>query len=181
MNFQLKQNLGNWLASLNGKTVSKIYQVDYNEKRHEDDYLPWLFLITFANHDQFLQIEGDFDAEHIKIDLFEIGLLESRLHDYNLAKEPHLWQVYPTTKYEMLAQLIDKQIELIEYGIDKDEYEINGTSTIGKKDVFTFIRFHCKNIVITIFEAMGLGVSDDPFFKLSFSNSFDTYNTSPVL
>ncbi|MCH5716423.1 hypothetical protein [Niabella hibiscisoli] len=77
MNFQLNQNLGNWLASLNGKIVSKIYQVDYNEKRHEDDYLPWLFLITFANHYQFLQIEGDLDAEHIKIDLFEMDVLES--------------------------------------------------------------------------------------------------------
>ncbi|MGN7783855.1 hypothetical protein ACTJIJ_04990 [Niabella sp. 22666] len=177
MNFQLNQNLGSWLASLNGKTVSKIYQVDYNEKRYEDDYLPWLFLITFANHDQFLQIEGDLDAEHIKIDLFEIGLLESRLHDYNLAEEPHLWEVYPTAKDETLGQLIDKQIERIEYGIDKDEYEISGAFMRGEKDVFTFIRFHCVNTTITIFEAMGLGVSDDPSYELSFKDSFDTFST----
>ncbi|MCH5716424.1 hypothetical protein [Niabella hibiscisoli] len=77
--------------------------------------------------------------------------------------------------------MIDKQIELIEYGIDKDEYEISGTLMKGEKDVFRFIRFYCENTIITVFEAMGLGISDDPFFKLSFSNSFDTYNTSPVL
>ncbi|WP_114790419.1 hypothetical protein U0035_14165 [Niabella yanshanensis] len=84
MNFQLNHNLGNWLAGLNGKTVSNIYQVNYNENRKEDHCLPWLCMITFTDHDQFLQIEGDFDGDHIKIDLFEMGVLENRLREYNL-------------------------------------------------------------------------------------------------
>jgi hypothetical protein len=40
MNFQLNGKTGIWLKKLNGKTVKKIYQIDYNNDRHNDDYLP---------------------------------------------------------------------------------------------------------------------------------------------
>lgn len=175
MNFQLNINLGNWLAQLNGKTVDKIFQVDYSGvERHEDRYLPWLFLMTFAGFDKFLEIEGDFDGDHIKVNLYDNSDLDKRLKENNL---PGLWRVYDTEKHETLGRLIGQEIEFVEYGIDKDEFEINGTKIKGQKDVFNFIEFNCGNLKSTIFESSGLGVSNDPAVKLMFEETFDRYDT----
>jgi hypothetical protein len=179
MNFQLNKNLGNWLTQLNGKTVEKIYQVDFNQDRHEDIYLPWLFFITFSDFDRFLEIEGDFDGDHIRINLNDNSELDKKLKENNLPDEPDLWRVYETHKDETLGRLLGQKIEFIEYGIDKDEFEINGTKIKGQKDVFNFIRFNCETLNLTIFEgsATGLGVSDDKNVKLNFEETFEKYDT----
>ncbi|RZK58000.1 MAG: hypothetical protein EOO87_01420 [Pedobacter sp.] len=179
MNFQLNNNLGNWLTQLNEKTVDKIYQVDFNNDRHEDIYLPWLFFITFLDFDKFLEIEGDFDGEHIRINLNDISELILKLKENDMPNEPDLWRVYNTDQDEILGKLLKQKINFIEYGIDKDEFEINGTLIKGEKDVFKFIRLNCNKLNLTIFEggATGLGVSDDKDVKLNFDETFDIYDT----
>lgn len=179
MNFQLNKNLGNWLTQLNGKTVDKIYQVDFNKDRHEDIYLPWLFFITFSDFDRFLEIEGDFDGDHIRINLYDNSELVSKLKENNLPDEPDCWRVYDTEQNETVGRLLGQKIKFIDYGIDKDELEINGTKIKGQKDVFNFIRFNCEKLNLTIFEgsATGLGVSDHPIAKLNFEETFNKYDT----
>jgi hypothetical protein len=179
MNFQLNKNLGTWLTQLNEKTVDKILQVEFNEDRNEDIYLPWLFFIIFTDFDKFLEIEGDFDGDHIRINLYENSELAKKLKENNLPDEPDLWRVYETNKDETLGRLLGQKIEFIEYGIDKDEFEINGTKIKGQRDVFNFIRFNCKTLNLTIFEgsATGLGVSDDKNVKLNFKEIFEKYDT----
>ena len=179
MNFQLNGEIGNWLNKLNGKTVGKIYQVDFNKDRHNDDYLPWIFFITFSDFDYFLEIEGDFDGNHLKINLCENLLLSNKLKEYNQANEPDLWQVYETKLDETLGKLLSQKIEFIEFGIDKDEFEINGTKVKGQKEYFNFIRFNSGNLNLTIFEGSltGLGVSDNKHVKLNFEETFEIYTT----
>lgn len=179
MKFQLNKNLGNWLTELNGRTVDKIYQADFNKDRQEDIYLPWLFFITFIDFDRFLEIEGDFDGDHIRINFYDNSELDNKLKENNLPEEPDCWRVYDTEQNEILGLLLGQKIEFIEYGIDKDEFEINGTLIKGQKDVFNFIRFNCINLNLTIFEgsATGLGVSNDPGVELKFEETFDMYNT----
>ncbi|UWX55067.1 hypothetical protein NYZ99_20695 [Maribacter litopenaei] len=179
MNFQLNGKTGNWLGKLNGKRIDKIYQVDYNDDRHNDEYLPWLFLITFSEFDEYLEIEGDFDGSHLKINLRESSLLENKLKEYNFPNEPDLWQVYETKMDETLGKLLSKKIDFIEFGVDKDEFDINGTKIYGQKQYFNFIRFNCEDLKITIFEgsSTGLGVSDYKDVKLNFNETFEIYNT----
>ena len=177
MNFQLNGNLGNWLNQLIGKTVDKVFQVDFNNDRHGDIYLPWLFLITFSDFDKFLEIEGDFDGDHIRINLYDNSELDKKIKENDLPNEPDLWRVYETNKDETLGKLLGQKIEFIEYGIDKDEFEINGTIIKGQKDVFDFITFNCTSLKLTVFESSGLGVSDDPEVKLMFEETFDRYET----
>ncbi len=179
MNFQHINNSGNWLTQLNRKTVDKIYQVDFNNDRHEDIYLPWLFFITFLDFDRFLEIEGDFDGDHIRISLHNNSELGTKLKENHLPDEPDCWRVYDTEPNETVGRLLGQKIEFIEYGIDKDEYEINGSQIKGQKDVFTFIRFNCETVSLTIFEgsATGLGVSDATKVKLNFEETFDKYDT----
>lgn len=179
MNFQLNKNLGNWLTQLNGKTVYKIFQVDFNKDRHEYIYLPWLFFITFVDFDKFLEIEGDFDGDHIRINLYDNSELDKKLNENNLLDEPDLWRVYDTNVNETVGQLLGQKIDFVEYGIDKDEFEINGTKINGQKDVFNFIKFNCEKLNLTIFEgsATGLGVSDDSNVKLNFEETFEKYDT----
>jgi len=109
MNFQLNKNLGNWLKQLNGKTVDKIFQVDFNKERNEDIYLPWLFFIIFTDFDKFLEIEGDFDGDHIRINLYDNSELDKKLKENNLPNEPDLWRVYETNKDETLGQFLKVQ------------------------------------------------------------------------
>jgi hypothetical protein len=179
MNFQLNKNNGNWLTQLNGKTVDKIYQIDYNNDRHEDIYLPFLFFITFFDFGSFLEIEGDFDGDHIRINLYDKSELDQKLKDNDFPNELDLWRVYDTDPNETLGKLLGQKIEFVEYGIDKDEFEINGTICKGEKDVFNFIRFNSDTLSLTIFEGgtTGLGVSDDPELKLNFEEIFDKYDT----
>ena len=154
-----------------------MFQVDFNNDRDGDIYSPWLFLITFFDFDKFLEIEGDFDGEHIRINLYNIAELDNKIKENNLPDEPDCWRVYDTHKDEMVGRLLGQKIEFIEYGIDKDEFEINGTKIKGQKDVFDFIAFNCDNLKLTIFESSGLGVSDDPEVKLMFEDTFDRYET----
>jgi len=179
MNFQLNEKIGNWLNQLNGKTVYKIYQVDFNKDRHNDDYLPWLFFITFSDFDYFLEIEGDFDGSHLKINLFENSRLDNRLKESNLPDEPDLWRVYETKPDEILGRLLKQKIEFVEFGINKDEFEISGTNIKGQKEYFNFIRLNCGNLNLTIFEGSvtGLGVSDNKHVKLNFEETFEIFNT----
>jgi len=179
MDFQLTKNAGIWLSQLNGKTVDKILQVDFNKDRHEDIYLPWLFFITFSDFDKFLEIEGDFDGHHLRINLYHNSELDKKLRENNFPDEPDMWRVYETNKEETVGQLLGQKIAFIEYGIDKDEFEINGTMIKGQKDVFNFIRFYCKKFHLTIVEGSvtGLGVSDDKNVKLNFKETFDTFDT----
>lgn len=181
MNFQLNKNLGNFLTELNGKTVNRIFQVDYNNDRHEDIYLPFLFFITFIDLEMFLEIEGDFDGDDIRINLKDISELKQKLKDNDYPNEPDLWRVYDIKPDEILGKLLGKKIEFVEYGIDKDEFEINGTICKGEKDFFNFIRFNSDTLSLTIFEGgIGLGVSDDPALKLNFEGMFDKYGTKLI-
>jgi hypothetical protein len=182
MTFQ-SQNIGDSLHELNGQSINKIYQVDYNNNRDSDIYAPFLFFITFLNFDKFLEIEGDFDGEHIKINLFDSSELDNKLAENHFPDEPGLWHVYDTDPGETLGLLLGQKIEFIEYGIDKDEFEINGTQIKGEKDVFKFISFNCKNLKVTIAEALedgastGLCVSNAPELKLMFEEISDKYDT----
>jgi len=178
MDFQRNKNLGNWLSQLNGKTVDKIFQVDYHRvDTHEDGYLPWLFFITFTDFDKFLELEGDFDGDHIKISLNDNSELDNKLKENNLLELPECWRVYNTNKDETVGRLLGQKIEFVEYGIDKDEFEINGNKIKGQRDVFDFITFNTESLKLTIFESSGLGVSDDPEVKLMFEDTFDRYKT----
>ncbi len=179
MNFQLNKNIGNWMTQLNGKTVEKIYQIDYNNDRHEDIYLPFFIFITFFDFDTFFEIEGDFDGGHIRLNLKPISELDQRLRENNFSNEPDLWRIYDTEPSETLGKLLGQKIKFIEYGMDKDEFEINGTICKGEKDVFNFIRFNTDTLSLSIFEgeATGLGVSDDPAIRFYFEETFDKYDT----
>lgn len=178
MNFKTTENFGTHLNQLNGKTVEKIFQVDYNgDDRYNDSYLPWLFFITFLEFNHFLEIEGDFDGEHIKINLCNNSELTEKLKKYNLPDLPDCWRIYDTIKDEKLGQLLGQKINFIEYGIDKDEITLNGTKFIGQKNVFHFITFHCENLKLTIVESLGLGISDNPDIKFMLEEVFDRYKT----
>jgi hypothetical protein len=176
MNFLQNTNLGDWLSQLNNKVVQEIYQVDYCEDRHDDIYLPWIFIMTFLNFNKYLEIEGDLDGSHIKINLIDRNQLSSRLESTELNND--YWKVFDVSNDEILGKIIDKSIDFVEYGIDKNEYEINGIKCKGEKDVFTFVKFHCKKHVFTIFEGgCGLFISNDSDIKLSFGDTFDNYRT----
>lgn len=179
MNLEVNKNLGNWLTHLNGQTVDKIFQIDYNNDRHNDDYLPWLFFITFLDLNKFLEIEGDFDGSHIKLRLCDIAELDRKIKENNFPDEQDLWKVYNTEPNETLGELLGKTIEFVELGIDKAGFEINGTVIKGERDVFTFIRFVCGETMLTIFEghATGLDVSNNPDVEINFRDTFNTFNT----
>ena len=112
-----------FIKQIIGKTVDTIYQVDYNENTDDDDYLPWIFFITFLELDKFMEIEGDFDGDHIIINLFDLSELKEKLKNNNLKSEPDLWQVYEVTENEILGRLLNKPILKCEYGIEKDVYD----------------------------------------------------------
>ena len=80
-----------WLNQLNNKTIEKIFLVDFNNARHEDIYLPWLYFITFSDLNKFLEIEGDNGGVHIKINLYDISELDQKLSDNNFPNEQNLW------------------------------------------------------------------------------------------
>src|SRR5688572_1194493 len=139
MSFQnVESNLGSFLSQLIGKTVAKIFYVDYKGEKDEDFYLPWLIFITVEGFDKFLEIEGDFDGEHIKINLFDLSRLAKKLEENDFPDEPDLWRVYEVRKTETLGKLLDQKILSCSYGIDKDEFWINGIKSTGQKDVFKF-------------------------------------------
>lgn len=166
----------NFIKQIIGKTVDKIYQVDFNENKDNDDYLPWTFFITFAEFDKFMEIEGDFDGDHIKINLNQLSELEQKLKKNNLQNESDLWQVYEVKESENIGKLINKPILKCEYGIEKDEFIINENKIKGQKEFFTFIRFYYEKSYLTIFEGgCGLSVSDDKNIKLNFEETFDKY------
>ena len=166
----------NFIKKIIGKTVDKIYQVDFNENKDNDDYLPWTFFITFVEFDKFMEIEGDFDGDHIKINLNKLSELEQKLKKNDLQNESDLWQVYEVKRNENLGKLIDKPILKCEYGIEKDEFIINGNNIKGQKEFFTFIRFYYGKSYLTIFErGCGLSVSDNKNIKLNFEETFDKY------
>ena len=174
MNTKLKSN--NFINQIVGKTVDKIYRVDFNENKDNDDYLPWTFFITFSEFDMFMEIEGDFDGDHIKINLNQLSELKQKLKKNDLRNEPDLWQVYEIKENENLGELINKPILKCEYGIEKDEFTINENKLKGQKEVFTFIRFYYEKSFLTIFEGgCGLSVSDDKNIKLNFEETFDKY------
>ena len=166
----------NFINQIIGKKVDKIYQVDFNENKDNDDYLPWTFFITFSEFDMFMEIEGSFDGDHIKIYLNQLSELKPKLKKNDLRNEPNLWQVYEVKKNEYLGELINKPILKCEYGIEKDEFTINENKMKGQKEVFTFIRFYYEKSFLTIFEGgYGLSVSDDKNIKLNFEETFDKY------
>jgi hypothetical protein len=177
MNFLQNTNLGNWLSQLKNKVVQKIYQVDYREDRHDDIYLPWIFIMTFLDFNKYLEIEGDLDGSHIKINLIDINQLSNRLESEELNNDN--WKVFDVFNDETLGEMMDKHICFVQYGIDKDEYEINGVKCKGEKDVFTFIKFNCDKTVFTIFEGgCGLFISNDSNIKSDFEHTFDNYWTN---
>ena len=168
-----------WLNQLNNKTIEKIFLVDFNNERHEDIYLPWLYFITFSDLNKFLEIEGDIGGVHIKINLYDISELDQKLSDNNFPNEQNLWRIYEVGHDELPGKLLKQKINFIEFGIDKDEYEINNKKFQGRKDVFHYIQFKCESISLTIFEgsATGLDVSAEPNVKLNFEETFDKYST----
>jgi hypothetical protein len=175
MNFEINKTLGTWLTILNNRTIENAYQVDFINDRLNDDYLPWIFILTFKDLDKYLEIEGDFDGDHIKISIADIGRLKKRIEE-NI--EPNLWTVYQLDRQEKIGKSIGQTIKRIEYGVDKEAFEINGTRTKGQRDLFTFIRFHFENFFITIFEGgTGLFITDDSNVKLNFEETFDKYDT----
>ncbi len=169
MSLESNTNLGNWLAELNGKTVDQVFQVDFNNYRNEDDYLPWLFLITFYDLNKFLEIQGDFDGEHIGMVLRDISGLDQKLKDNDLSDYPDLWRVYETSLDETIGKILGKQIKFVEYGIDKAVLDLIGTTVSEQQPIYYFLRLYFEATVLTIFEghATGLGVSDDPYVQLN--------------
>ena len=164
---------GDFLTQLNGKTIDKIYKVDFNNDNENDNYLPWLFFFTFNGFDKFLEIEGDFDGDHIKISLTDLSELKEKLQKSDFPNVPDLWKAFTVKENEPLGKIIDKTISKCGYGIDKDEIEIK-----GQKNRFTFVRFYFDNFYLTIFErGSGLYVTDDPNVKLNFKETFDKYDT----
>ena len=131
--------------------------------------------MTFKDFDKYLEIEGDFDGDHIKISTADMAGLKKRLEE-NI--EPNLWTVYKSDRQETAGKVIGQTIMRVEYGVDKDEFEINGTRIKGQKDLFTFIRFHFDDSFVTIFEGgTGLFITDDLNVKLNFEETFDKYDT----
>jgi len=175
MSFELNRTLGAWLTILNNRTIEEIYQVDFTDDRFNDNHLPWIFFITFNDFDKYLEIEGDFNGDYIKISLADAVELNKKIEENN---QPNLWTVYQTTQADSIWKALGRTVKKIEYGIDKEEFEINGTKIKGQKDVFTFIRFHFDNDSMTIFEGgTGLFCTDDLNVKLNFEETFDKYET----
>lgn len=168
-----------WLSIFNGKIIDKIYQVDFNENRNDDIYLPWLFFITFLKSNFFLEIEGDLDGGHLRVNYYNNSELKIKLKNNNFPTEPDLWKVYETNKFEILGQLLGKTVNFIEYGIEKKLFTINESLVIGNPKLLNFIRFNCNTLEISVFEgsATGLGVSDDSNYKFNFEDTFDIYKT----
>jgi hypothetical protein len=176
MNFELNnERLGTWLTVLNNRTIEEVYQVDFIEDRINDGYLPWILILTFRDFDKYVEIEGDFDGDHIKISMADIAGLKRRIEE-NI--EPNLWTAYKLDGQESFGKIIGQNVRGIEYGIDKEEFEINGTTTKGQRDLFTFIRFHFTDLFITVFEGgTGLFITNDSNVKLNFEETFDKYDT----
>jgi hypothetical protein len=169
---------GQELTELNDKVVDEIYFVDFNDHPESDNYLPWIFFITFTNADIFLEIEAGLDAEHIKIYWRNLSTLGQKLKDFDHPNEPDLWRVYRVRDTEKLGSMLDGRIMRVEYGVDKDEFEINGLKIRGQKDMYTFIKFYFEETFLMIFEGgTGLYATDDPAVKPCFEEKFDTFNT----
>ena len=150
----------NGLSELHGKTIDKIYQVDFNTDRHKDIYLPWVFFITFSDMNKFLEIDGDFDSNYIRIHLYDVLELQHKLKQHHLPDEEGCWCVYDTEQDETLGLLLGQKIASLVYPID--DVKSKEIFTEEHKTVFKFIRFQCENFNVTIFKelaAAGLGLS----------------------
>ncbi|WP_396596774.1 hypothetical protein [Dokdonia sp. R86516] len=170
----MKSPPDHFLNQIIGQTVESVYQVDFNENK--DTHLPWLLLITFERFDKYLEIEGGFDGDHIKLDLNALSELNSRLKENDFKDFPDLWQVYEARQTETIGKLIHQSIAKCEYGIDKDEFIINGNIVKGQKDLFTFIRFYYNNNYITVAAGSAeLSILDKDHNYLHFKDTFDTY------
>ncbi len=78
----MKSPPDHFLNQIIGQTVESVYQVDFNENR--DTHLPSLLFITFERFDKYLEIEGGFDGDHIKLDLNALSELNSKLKENEL-------------------------------------------------------------------------------------------------
>jgi hypothetical protein len=47
------------------------------------------------------EIEGDFDAEHIRISLHDLLLFDQKLKENDLSNTPHLWRPYAVTASQL--------------------------------------------------------------------------------
>ena len=161
--------MNNWLTQLNGKSVDKIYQIGF-DNNYEDIFLPALFFITFKDLNKFLEIDGDFEGNQIRINLINNSEFDQKLKENDLSTESDSWKVSNCSPEETLGKLLGQKIDFVEYGIGKEEF---------KKGVFEFITFICKNLELTIFETSttGLYVTENPKVKLNFEKKINIYST----
>ena len=173
------ESLIDYYQVINGKIVSRIYQVDYNNEPEKDIYLPWLFYLSFKDFDYFLEIEGDIDGQHLRVNLYETSELEDRLARNNFPGELDLWQVYEVNREEKLGQLLGRKIDSMDFGIDQEIFQFDQVNLV-RKEYISFIRIYCENITLTIFEgsATGLEVTDGGNNKMKFSKSVEKYGTN---
>lgn len=178
MNFSKIENIGEWLKKINDLFISKIYFVDYTNQKDDDSYLPFIYFLLFKNFDYFIEIEGDFDGEHLKVNYFNISEFENKITEYDLKTESDLWNVTEINQNEKLFKFVENKIVKVEYGIEKDKFEINGIEQKGEKELVTFFRLIFENSQLTFFEGgCGIYVSEEKEIKLNFEETFDIYKT----
>ena len=151
LDFKDIESLIDYYQVINGKIVSRIYQVDYNNEPEKDIYLPWLFYLSFKDFDYFLEIEGDIDGQHLRVNLYETSELEDRLARNNFPGELDLWQVYEVNREEKLGQLLGRKIDSMDFGIDQEIFQFDQVNLV-RKEYISFIRIYCEDITLTIFE-----------------------------
>jgi hypothetical protein len=169
-------NPGYFLAELNGKTISEIFRVSIDEQTEYS----WLIFIAFSDLERFLKIEGDIDGDHIKIGLEPLSSLPEKLWMYEQFDYEGnlLWEPNKVDKAELLGTLLGKKLSKIEYGVDKHEFVVNGNLLKGERDLFTFIRFHLDDLILTIQEGgSGLYISTEFILGHPFEYTFDWYST----
>ena len=168
MKLELRQLIQS-LALLKDKIISSIHFVDYiGDDRQEDYYEPWLIFFTFESYDKFLEIEGDFDGDHIKLKVSNLKQLRHRLDDNQTGH----WRVYESKEWQQIDKLIGKTILELSLAIE-DSYLINED---GIKEQFIAINqviIATQDESITIYECgLGLMLSDSPDVDRPYDESF---------
>ncbi|MFN9320381.1 MAG: hypothetical protein ACK58Q_07330 [Chitinophagales bacterium] len=116
----------------------------------ENLYYTWFIYITFHNYDKFIEIEGDFDGVHIKIELSPLSEIEKKINLYKKSDIQFSWDVHYSNEEEIFNQTINHTISKRDYSIDKGPYKINETFYSGHKELFNrliiiIVRIKCNN------------------------------------
>lgn len=162
-----------FLNQVIGKTVKRIYLIDFENEPDNDIYSPWQVLIDFEEFDKFLNVEDAYDGDHIRIDLDASSI------DHKLSKftEPNLWKPYQFSLKDLTGQLLGKKVTQVFYSKDKKEYELNEEISTGDQSQYNGLKIICDGDGLMIFsDGVGLSVEVNTDVEPSFKETYDWFS-----